>query len=52
MSADYLLEHNPTPTDQEIREGIRGNICRCTGYQQIWEAIEQAARRMREEAKA
>lgn len=43
MSADYLLEHNPTPTDQEIREGIRGNICRCTGYVNIVRAVKEAS---------
>lgn len=40
MSAKNLLENNPNPTEQEIREGISGNLCRCTGYQKIFEAIE------------
>ena len=52
MTAKALLDKEPDPSRERIREAIAGNICRCTGYQQIWEAIEQAARRMREEAKA
>jgi aerobic-type carbon monoxide dehydrogenase small subunit (CoxS/CutS family) len=43
LSATYLLEHNPHPTDDEIRRGIQGNICRCTGYVNIVEAIRSAA---------
>ncbi len=43
FSALELLRDNPTPTDQEIREGIAGNICRCTGYQHIVEAVRAAA---------
>jgi carbon-monoxide dehydrogenase small subunit len=39
LSAAYLLEQNPSPTDEEIRRGIQGNICRCTGYVNIVEAI-------------
>jgi aerobic carbon-monoxide dehydrogenase small subunit len=39
MSAKNLLEKNPKPSDLEIREGISGNLCRCTGYQKIFEAI-------------
>ena len=39
MSAKHLLEHNPEPTDEEIRRAIQGNICRCTGYVNIVEAI-------------
>jgi carbon-monoxide dehydrogenase small subunit len=39
MSVRELLEHNPTPTVAEIKEGIEGNLCRCTGYQQIIEAV-------------
>ena len=48
MSAKHLLAHNPDPTEAEIREGISGNLCRCTGYNKIVEAIEQAARELRE----
>lgn len=40
LSAKNLLDKNPAPTEQEIREGISGNLCRCTGYQKIFEAIE------------
>jgi carbon-monoxide dehydrogenase small subunit len=43
MSAHYLLMHNPHPTEEEIREGISGNLCRCTGYGKIVEAVQQAA---------
>ena len=39
MSVRELLEHNPKPTVSEIKEGIEGNLCRCTGYQQIIEAV-------------
>jgi carbon-monoxide dehydrogenase small subunit len=44
MSAKHLLDHNPEPTDGEIRRAIQGNICRCTGYVNIVEAIAAAAR--------
>jgi aerobic carbon-monoxide dehydrogenase small subunit len=44
MSATYLLRHNPEPTEAEIRKGIQGNICRCTGYVNIVEAIDAAAK--------
>ena len=43
MSAIQLLKHNPKPSEQEIREGLEGNICRCTGYQNIVKAVQQAA---------
>jgi carbon-monoxide dehydrogenase small subunit len=43
LSATYLLEQNPHPNDEEIRRGIQGNICRCTGYVNIVEAIKSAA---------
>ena len=43
MSATYLLRQNPEPTDEEIRRGIRGNICRCTGYVNIVRSIKAAA---------
>jgi carbon-monoxide dehydrogenase small subunit len=51
MSAKYLLSQNPEPTEQEIREGISGNLCRCTGYNKIVEAIQQAATTLRESGK-
>ena len=43
MAAVDLLKDNPHPSDREIREGISGNFCRCTGYQHIVNAIQQAA---------
>jgi aerobic carbon-monoxide dehydrogenase small subunit len=43
MSASALLRENPHPSDDEIRKGIQGNICRCTGYVNIVEAIKAAA---------
>ena len=46
ISAHALLARNPHPTEDEIREAIGGNLCRCTGYTQIVEAIELAAERM------
>ena len=48
MSACDLLAHNPNPTEQEIREGIEGNICRCTGYHNIVRSIQLAALKMQE----
>lgn len=39
LTAKYLLDENPHPTDEEIREGLAGNLCRCTGYVQILEAV-------------
>ena len=42
MAAKALLDHNPDPTEDEIRTGIAGNLCRCTGYVQIVESIEKA----------
>jgi aerobic-type carbon monoxide dehydrogenase small subunit (CoxS/CutS family) len=44
LSAKYLLDHNPEPTENEIRRAIQGNICRCTGYVNIVEAIKAATR--------
>ena len=46
LSANYLLAQNPHPSDLEIREGLKGNICRCTGYHNIVEAVKYAAERM------
>jgi carbon-monoxide dehydrogenase small subunit len=43
MSAVNLLNENPNPTEQQIREGIAGNFCRCTGYQHIVNAVQYAA---------
>ncbi len=46
MTAKALLEKEPHPSRARITEAISGNLCRCTGYQQIFEAIEEAARRL------
>jgi aerobic carbon-monoxide dehydrogenase small subunit len=46
MSACALLEKNPHPSEQEIRWGISGNMCRCTGYQNIVKAVQHAANKM------
>lgn len=43
LSAKALLDHNPKPTEEEIRVGISGNLCRCTGYHQVVEAIQAVA---------
>ena len=43
MSATYLLERNASPTDDDIKHSVQGNICRCTGYQNIIRAIRSAA---------
>jgi aerobic-type carbon monoxide dehydrogenase small subunit (CoxS/CutS family) len=51
MTAKALLEKNPHPSGEEIKVATAGNLCRCTGYQQITEAIEDAARQLREERK-
>jgi carbon-monoxide dehydrogenase small subunit len=45
LAASHLLNVNPDPTVEEIREGLSGNLCRCTGYSQIVEAVAEAARR-------
>jgi aerobic-type carbon monoxide dehydrogenase small subunit (CoxS/CutS family) len=50
MTAKALLEKEPNPSRERIREAISGNLCRCTGYQQIFEAIEEAAQRLGTEA--
>jgi carbon-monoxide dehydrogenase small subunit len=44
MMAKALLDENPDPTEGEIRFGLAGNICRCTGYTKIIEAVQAAAR--------
>ena len=47
MSAKVLLEENPDPSEEDIREGISGNFCRCTGYTKIFESISAAADAMK-----
>ncbi|MCC6539342.1 MAG: (2Fe-2S)-binding protein [Bryobacterales bacterium] len=47
MASKQLLERNPTPSESEIRHGIEGNLCRCTGYQHIVNAVRTAAERMK-----
>ena len=49
MAADALLKHNPKPSRDEVKEALAGNLCRCTGYLKIFEAVELAAARMRGE---
>ena len=47
LSACDLLARNPNPSDDEIRHGLEGNLCRCTGYQHIVNAVRSAARKMK-----
>jgi aerobic carbon-monoxide dehydrogenase small subunit len=46
MAAAYLLGQNPSPSDDDIRKGLEGNICRCTGYENILKAVKQAGEKM------
>lgn len=46
MAAAQLLDRNPDPSQQEIRHGLDGNLCRCTGYQHIVEAVEYASKKV------
>ncbi|MEU6097261.1 (2Fe-2S)-binding protein [Streptomyces sp. NPDC047079] len=48
VAADEMLEHNPNPTDADIREALSGNLCRCTGYEKIMDAVRLAAARQSE----
>ena len=48
VAAHALLAENPKPTESQIREAISGNLCRCTGYRQVVDAVELAAKRMGE----
>jgi carbon-monoxide dehydrogenase small subunit len=48
LTATALLARNPDPTRDQVREALSGNICRCTGYQQIFDAVEAAAVIMRD----
>jgi aerobic carbon-monoxide dehydrogenase small subunit len=50
LSAYQLLMRNPQPTENEIRHALDGNLCRCTGYQHIVDAVQQAAKKMKKQA--
>jgi aerobic carbon-monoxide dehydrogenase small subunit len=52
MAAADLLERNPNPTEEEVRHGLEGNLCRCTGYHNIVKAVQEAAAAMRGRATA
>ncbi len=47
MTAYELIKHNPSPSESEVRHGLEGTLCRCTGYQNIVAAVQEAATRMR-----
>ena len=49
ISAKALLDKNPDPTETEIRYALAGNLCRCTGYDKIIRAVQEAAREMRDQ---
>ena len=46
LAAHYLLGRNPDPTEEEIRKGLAGNLCMCTGYMQIVDAVKEAAKKV------
>jgi aerobic carbon-monoxide dehydrogenase small subunit len=50
MAACGLLQENPSPTEEQIRHGLEGNLCRCTGYQHIVEAVQYAATKLKTQA--
>ena len=50
MSSLYLLENNPEPSEADIRKAIQGNVCRCTGYQNIFKSFAAASKKLREGA--
>lgn len=52
VAADEMLEHNPSPTDEDIREALSGNLCRCTGYEKILDAVRLAAARQERQGEA
>jgi carbon-monoxide dehydrogenase small subunit len=52
MTATQLLSDDPDPSEAEIREALEGNLCRCTGYQNIVRAVENAAEKLRDPAVA
>jgi carbon-monoxide dehydrogenase small subunit len=45
LASYQLLKLHPHPTEEQIREGLAGNLCRCTGYQKIFDAVKQASQR-------
>ena len=47
LAAHYLLMKNPDPTEEDIRKGLEGNLCMCTGYMQIVEAVKEAAQKLK-----
>ena len=51
LTAFQLLKRNPQPSEAEIRHGIEGNLCRCTGYEHIIDAVQYAAKRMRRKSR-
>ncbi|WP_149184608.1 (2Fe-2S)-binding protein [Streptomyces sp. TRM49041] len=52
VAADEMLEKNPSPTDEDIREALSGNLCRCTGYEKILDAVRLAAARQERQGEA
>ncbi|UYQ66718.1 (2Fe-2S)-binding protein [Streptomyces peucetius] len=52
VAADEMLEHNPSPSDEDIREALSGNLCRCTGYEKILDAVRLAAARQERKEEA
>ena len=50
MASAQILERNPDPSQDEIRHGLEGNLCRCTGYQHIVEAVQYASRKMKSQS--
>ncbi|MFF6779160.1 (2Fe-2S)-binding protein [Streptomyces sp. NPDC012637] len=52
VAADEMLERNPSPTDADIREALSGNLCRCTGYEKILDAVRLAAARQERQGEA
>ena len=52
MASAQILDRNPDPTQDEIRHGLEGNLCRCTGYQHIVEAVQYASRKMKSQSAA
>ena len=50
LAAQSMLAVTPDPSDDEIREGLSGNLCRCTGYTKVFDAVREAARTLRDEA--